>query len=36
MGHADRAAFLAHYTADRGYESLIEAYETALRHAHGM
>jgi glycosyltransferase involved in cell wall biosynthesis len=34
MGGAGRTAFLAHYTADRGYESLIEAYETAIHRAH--
>jgi glycosyltransferase involved in cell wall biosynthesis len=30
MGRAARDAFVAHYTAERGYESLIAAYETAL------
>lgn len=33
MGAHARAAFLAHYTAGRGYASLISAYERALRHA---
>ncbi len=32
-GGAARAAFLEHYSAERGYQSLIDAYATALRHA---